>query len=154
MKEAKDANPQLPSSAGARRQQNERESGWAKTGADAILLLQIDHAVQHAASDLGRARAGNAVHADEQRQARLIRRIEHQDIAVAGRTGFVDAGGRACFREGRQSVEIAADGLRRPELGAESHATPELGRASELWRGGEKEVGAQEILGFHTPRPT
>ena len=72
MKEAKDADPQVPGGTDARWQQNERECGLGKTCADAILLLALDHAVQHAASGLGSACAGNAVHADEQRQARLV----------------------------------------------------------------------------------
>jgi hypothetical protein len=121
MEEAKDANPQFPGGTDARRQQNEREGGLGKTCADAILLLAVDHAVQHAASDFGSAGAGNAVHADEQRQARLVRRVEHQNIAVAGRSGFVDTGGGACLSEGDEPAEITADGLRGPELGAERH---------------------------------
>ena len=123
MKEAKDADPQPPGGTDARRQQNERECGLGKSCADAILLLAVDHAVQHAASDFGSAGAGNAVHADEQRQARLVRRVEHHDIAVAGRSGFVDTGGSACLGEGGKSAEITADGLRGPELGAERHPT-------------------------------
>lgn len=64
MKEAKDANAQIPGGAGARRQQDERERGLGEPYPDAILLVAIDHGVQQAASDFGSPGAGNAVHAD------------------------------------------------------------------------------------------
>jgi hypothetical protein len=44
------------------------------------------------------------VYADEHRQSRLIRRVKHYDVAVAGRSGFVDAGGGARLGEGGEAI--------------------------------------------------
>ena len=76
---------------------------------------------EHTPSELGSSGAGNPVHADEHGHARLIRRVKHQNVAVAGRWGFVDAGGSARLGEGGDSMEWAVNSLGGPGLRAESH---------------------------------
>jgi hypothetical protein len=154
MKKAKDANAQFPGGADTRRQQDERERGLGETGLDAILLMAVNHGVQHAPSDFGSAGAGSAVHADEHGQSRLIRRIKHQDVAVARSAGLVDAGGGARLGEGGKPLEISVNPLSRPGAGAEDHSAQQRRSARREWRGGEEKVSADQFGGGHTPGPT
>jgi hypothetical protein len=154
MKEAKDANAQIPGGTGTRRQQDERERGLEGTFADEILLVTVDHGAQHAPSEFGSSGAGHSMHADEHRQSRLVRRVKHQDVAVAGRSGFVDAGGGARLGEGGEPMESAVNRLGSPGSGADNHPTQQLGSARRGWCGGEEKVSADQFCGCNAPSPT